>query len=93
MPITRHRPRRSGLLVGTFHAKTHFSQLLERVARGEEITITKHDLPVARLVPAGRPPREEVATIFRQMDSLRQSLPESKDKTGLKSLIDEGRRF
>ncbi len=93
MAMTRHRPRRSRLLVGTFHAKTHFSQLLERVARGEEITITKHDLPVARLVPAGRPSREDVAAVFRQMDTLRQSLPASKDKTGLKFLIDEGRRF
>ncbi len=80
-------------MVGTFHAKTHFSQLLERVAQGEEITITKHDLPVARLVPANRPSQEQVARIFRQMDALRQSLPKSKDKTSLKHLIAEGRRF
>jgi len=69
------------------------SQLLERVAKGEEITITNHDRPVARLVPADRPSREHVASIFRQMDALRQSLPRSKDKTGLKDLINRGRRF
>jgi antitoxin (DNA-binding transcriptional repressor) of toxin-antitoxin stability system len=93
MATIRHRPRRTRAFVGTFHAKTHFSQLLERVAKGEEITITKHDLPVARLVPADRPSREHVAILFRQMDALRQSLPKSKDKTALKDLIDEGRRF
>lgn len=87
-----HRPR-GHASVGTFHAKTHFSQLLERVAKGEEITITKHDLPVARLVPANRPSRQHVARIFQQMDALRQSLPKSKDKTSLKGLINEGRRF
>jgi antitoxin (DNA-binding transcriptional repressor) of toxin-antitoxin stability system len=76
-----------------FHAKTHFSQLLERVAKGEEITITKHDRPVAVLVPAGRPSRENIAEIFRQMDELRESLPKSKDKTSLKDLINQGRRF
>jgi len=38
--------------VGAFAAKTHFSALLERVARGEEIVITRHGRPVARLVPA-----------------------------------------
>jgi antitoxin (DNA-binding transcriptional repressor) of toxin-antitoxin stability system len=27
--------------VGAFEAKTHFSQLLERVGRGEEIPITR----------------------------------------------------
>ena len=85
--------RRSRASVGTFHAKTHFSQLLDRVARGEEITITKHDRPVARLVPADRPTREHLAGVFRQMDALRKSLPKSKDKGVLKDLINEGRRF
>jgi prevent-host-death family protein len=93
MRATSNRSRRSREFVGAFQAKTHFSQLLERVAKGEEITITKHDRPVARLVPADRPSREHVAGIFRQMDALRQSLPKSKDKTNLKELINQGRRF
>jgi len=33
-------------------AKTHLSQLLERVAAGEEVIIAKSGVPVARLVPA-----------------------------------------
>ncbi len=41
-------------LVGAYEAKTHFSELLERVTQGEEITITRHGAPVARLVPIGR---------------------------------------
>jgi prevent-host-death family protein len=40
--------------VGAYEAKTRFAQLLERVAAGEEITITRHGNPVARLVPALR---------------------------------------
>jgi prevent-host-death family protein len=39
-------------VVGAYDAKTHFSELLERVAGGEVITITRHGSPVARLVPA-----------------------------------------
>ena len=93
MPAISNCIRRSRALIGAFQAKTHFSQLLERVAKGEEITITKHDRPVARLVPAQRPSREHVATLFRQMDALRQSLPKSKDKGTLKDLINHGRRF
>jgi prevent-host-death family protein len=93
MPAISNRFRRSSASVGTFQAKTHFSQLLERVAKGEEITITKHDRPVARLIPANRPSREHVASIFRQMEALRQSLHHAKDKTGLKDLINRGRRF
>ena len=32
-------------------AKTHFSQLVERVAAGEEIVIGRAGKPVAKLVP------------------------------------------
>ena len=36
-----------------FQAKTRFGELLDRVARGEEILITRHEKPVARVVPEG----------------------------------------
>lgn len=39
-------------IVGVHEAKTTFSKLLRRVAAGEEITITRGGVPVARLVPA-----------------------------------------
>ena len=39
--------------VGSYEAKTHLSRLLDRVAKGEQITITKHGVPVAKLVPVG----------------------------------------
>jgi prevent-host-death family protein len=37
--------------VSAFDAKTHLSQLLVRVQQGSRITITKHNTPVAMLVP------------------------------------------
>jgi prevent-host-death family protein len=37
--------------VNIHEAKTHFSQLIQRVAAGEEITIARAGVPVARLVP------------------------------------------
>ena len=37
--------------VNVHEAKTHFSKLLGRVMRGEEIVIAKAGKPVARLVP------------------------------------------
>ena len=93
MATSTYQAQRTDSSVGAFHAKTHFSQLLARVAQGEEITITKHDRPVARLVPAGRPSREHIAGIFREMAALRQALPEAKSDESLKDLINQGRRF
>jgi prevent-host-death family protein len=40
------------LSVPVFDAKARLSELLLQVQAGEEITITKHGVPVARLTPA-----------------------------------------
>lgn len=44
------------MIVNIHEAKTHFSRLVERVSRGEEIVIGKAGKPVAKLVPYGRRP-------------------------------------
>ena len=36
---------------GLFEAKTHLSELIARAERGEEVVITRHNKPVAKLVP------------------------------------------
>ncbi len=41
-------------------AKTHLSQLLERVERGEEIVIARAGTPVARLLPFAPEPARRV---------------------------------
>ena len=38
-------------MIGAYEAKTHLAQLLERVARGDHFTITRHGKPVAQLIP------------------------------------------
>jgi prevent-host-death family protein len=38
--------------VNIYAAKTHLSRLIDQVNAGEEIVITRHGRPVARLVPA-----------------------------------------
>ena len=57
--------------VTAFEAKTRFGELLERVGRGEEIVITRHDKPVARIVPEGRPSLEHVRLAVTSLDQLR----------------------
>ena len=38
-------------MIGAHEAKTHLPKLLDRVARGESLTITRRGKPVAKLVP------------------------------------------
>lgn len=52
------RTRRPGkAVVNLYDAKTHLSELVERAAQGEEITIAKAGIPMARLVPWRATPR------------------------------------
>ena len=37
-----------------YEAKTRLSHLVDRALRGDEVVITRHGRPVARLVPAAR---------------------------------------
>jgi prevent-host-death family protein len=43
--------------IGLFEAKTHLSDLVARAERGEETVITRHNKPVARIVPVRRSTR------------------------------------
>ena len=54
--------------VTAFEAKTRFGELLDRVSKGEEVVITRHDKAVARLIPEGAPRPDEVR---RSVDGLR----------------------
>jgi prevent-host-death family protein len=60
--------------VTALEAKTRFGKLLERVVRGEEVIITKHDKPVARLVPEGQPGLDSVRMAVSDLRGLRQRI-------------------
>ena len=78
--------------IGAFEAKTHLSALLDRVAKGERITITRHGIPAALLVPVA-----EVKTklshkeIVEGMRALRQRVKPG--KMGVREMVNEGRRY
>lgn len=81
--------------VGAFEAKTKFSELLKRVREGEEITITRHEKPVARLVPVGRSSRSQAKAAFELLDEIRRRTEKRGGKAGklsYRELIEEGRR-
>ena len=79
--------------IGSFEAKTHLPQLLERVAKGEEFTITKHGKPVARLVPTQTArPKPDVRAAVEAMKQFRKGRTLGEGVT-VRDLIEEGRRF
>jgi prevent-host-death family protein len=78
--------------VGAFEAKTHLADLLDRVSRGEKITITRHGVPAAMLVPIEETrPRMTHKEIVEGMRKLRQRIKSG--KMNVREMVEEGRRF
>jgi prevent-host-death family protein len=76
--------------VGAYEAKTHLPQLLDRVAKGERITITKHGVPVATLQPAASTKKMTARDTIDQLKKFRKG--RRLDGLSLREMIEEGRR-
>ena len=84
--------------VGAFEAKNTLGNLLDRVEQGEEIVITRHGKPVARLVPSSsRIDRDQVRAAYDRIRERARALHQSgklEKEFGweeMKKLRDEGR--
>jgi prevent-host-death family protein len=77
--------------VGSYEAKTHLPRLLERVSQGERITITKHGVPVAMLVPPESLQKPDRAAAVAEMKKFRKG--RSLGGLTIREMIEEGRRF
>jgi prevent-host-death family protein len=78
------------ITLGAFEAKTHLSALLDRVAAGEEVLITKHGRPVARLIKADVAEKSAVDDAIAKLKALRRGT--TLGGADWKELRDEGRR-
>ena len=76
--------------IGTFEAKTHLSALLDEVARGVEIVITRRSVAVARLVPANTPRRSAAGDPIARAKAFAKH--QTLGRVSWKTLRDEGRR-
>ena len=75
--------------VGAYEAKTHLPKLLERVIKGERITITKHGVPVAVLQPPEFLRKAEPKKVIAELRKFRDK--HHLNGLSLRDMIEEGR--
>jgi prevent-host-death family protein len=75
--------------VGAYEAKTHLSELLEDVEKGEDITITRYGRPVARLLPAGESSQQKLQDTIEDLKEFREG--RSLGDLNVEQLLREGR--
>src|SRR5438552_9922188 len=78
--------------IGLYEARTHFSELLDQVARGKQILITRRGKPAALLSAPPAETNKDVRQILRQMKKLGRGNFLGKGLS-VRDLIDEGRRY
>ena len=76
--------------VGSYEAKTHLPKLLERVFKGERITITKHGVPVAVLQPPDPAKKVDTKSVILEMRKFRDK--HSLGGISIRDMIEQGRR-
>jgi prevent-host-death family protein len=79
--------------VGAYEAKTHLAQLLDEVAAGESITITRRGVPVAELVPPTTGRAADVGKLIEEWREYRKRRNLTLGGLSIREMVEEGRRF
>ncbi len=76
-------------IIGVYEARTRFSELLDRVARGERFVITRRGVPVAVIEPVALQRRRKVEEVIEEIKKFRKK--RRLNGLDIKELIKEGR--
>lgn len=88
-------PAQAFTSIGAYDAKTRLSELLDRVEKGEQIVITRHGKPIARLVPEGSYDKAAAHAAVARLRALGKELAArgvNFTDEEIRALRDEGRR-
>jgi prevent-host-death family protein len=76
--------------IGIYDARAKLSELIDRVQSGEEVVLTRHGEPVARLVPEKARRKRSRAAAVARIRALSKKL--NIRDVDVRKLIEEGRR-
>jgi prevent-host-death family protein len=80
--------------IGFYEARTHLSELLDRVAKGKKVLITRRGKPAALIGPPPRQRQRDVRQVVEEMLAFRdREGPTLGGQVTIRELIYQGRRF
>ena len=78
--------------IGTFEAKTHFSQIIDKVEHGTDFIITRRGKPVAKIIPFKQEPEMTRQEAFTQLAEFRKLYRGKPGSFNIREAIEEGRK-
>ncbi|MDR3248348.1 MAG: type II toxin-antitoxin system prevent-host-death family antitoxin [Treponema sp.] len=79
------------MTIGAFEAKTHFSQLIANVEKGQEYIVTKRGKPVAKITPFPEDTETFGEAMLRMREQVRRCW-KGDEPFDIREAIEEGRR-
>jgi prevent-host-death family protein len=80
--------------LGFYEARTHLSELLDQVAKGKKVLITRRGKPAAVIGPPPRGGHRDVRQVVKQMLAFREGEgPTLSGQLSIRELIEEGGRM
>ncbi len=76
--------------IGSYEAKTHLPKLIDKVLKGEKITITRHGVPVAILQSPEAETKKDPKKVIAKLKQFRKS--HTLQDLTIKEMIEQGRR-
>jgi prevent-host-death family protein len=80
--------------MGFYEARTHLSEVLDHVAKGKKVLITRRGKPAALISPPPKQDARDVRHVVQEMLAFRdREGPTLGGQVTIRELIDEGRRL
>jgi prevent-host-death family protein len=79
--------------ISFYEARTHFSQLLDEVARGKKVLITRRGKPAALLLPPPAADKKDVRKVIAEFKAFSERQGRTLGGQSAREWIEQGRRF
>ena len=78
--------------IGAFEAKTHFSQIIEKVEHGADFVITRRGKPVAKIIPFKQEKEMTFKEAVYRLTEMRKLYRGEPGSFNIREAIEEGRK-
>jgi prevent-host-death family protein len=79
--------------IGAFEAKTHFSQIIDKVEHGADYIVTRRGKPVAKIIPIEQKPEMTRKEAFEKLMEMRKHYRGKPGSFNIRKAIEDGRKY
>jgi len=79
--------------IGAFEAKTHFSQIIDKVEHGADYIVTRRGKPVAKIIPFQQENEMTREEAFEKLKEMRKLYRGKSGSFNIREAVEDGRKY